>query len=109
MLKSREHLYQHGKCNQGGRGGSPISVEEFLKERGKFQEMSKRVRELELQVEELTTQNVVKKIQYTFPMCFGIEHYDTGLLSQMCDRTGWSLVKLSICSSNLGPSVKANW
>ena len=58
-LKSREHLHQYGKSKQGGRGDSPISVEEFMKEREKFQESSRRVRELELMVEELTTQKVV--------------------------------------------------
>ena len=59
ILKSREHLHQYGKSKQGGRSDSPISVEEFMKEREKLQETSRRNRELEVMVEELTTQKVV--------------------------------------------------
>ena len=64
ILTSREHLRQHAARSQGqhqgGRESSPISVEEFMKERRKNEEMVRTLRNLEVKLEEITFQKVVR-------------------------------------------------
>ena len=66
ILASREHLRQHAARSQGqqqgGREGSPISVEEFMKERRKYEDMVRMLRNLEVKLEEVTLQKVVHLI-----------------------------------------------
>ena len=70
ILTSREHLRQHAARSQGqqqgGRESSPISVEEFMKERRKSEEMVRTLRNLEVKLEEVTLQKVV----CTSNLCF---------------------------------------
>ena len=60
-LKAREHLAQHGALPQRQQSAesSPISVEDFMKERRKYEDAVRIVRRLEKQVEEVLTDKAV--------------------------------------------------
>jgi hypothetical protein len=64
VISSREHLRQHAARSQGqlqgGREGAPISVEEFMKERRKCEEMVRTLRNMEAKLEEITLHKVVR-------------------------------------------------
>ena len=64
VLASREHLRQHAARSQGqvqgGREGLPVSVEEFMKERKKCEEVVRMLRNTEEKLEEITLQKVVR-------------------------------------------------
>lgn len=67
ILTSREHLRQHAARSQGqqqlgigGREGGLISVEEFMKERRKYEELVRTLRNAEVKLEEITLQKVVR-------------------------------------------------
>ena len=65
VLASREHLRQHAAQRshgqvQGGREGLPVSVEEFMKERKKYEEVVRMLRNTEEKLEEITLQKVVR-------------------------------------------------
>ena len=67
VMESREHLRQHAAQRsqgqvQGGRDGSPISAEEFIKERRKHEEVVRTLRNMEVKLEELTIQKVVRPL-----------------------------------------------
>jgi hypothetical protein len=63
VISSREHLRQHAARSQGQRQGSregaPITVEEYMKERRKCEEMVRMLRNMEAKLEEITLQKVV--------------------------------------------------
>ena len=66
-MTSREYLRQHAARSQGqqqlgigGREGSLISVEEFMKERRKYEELVRTLRNAEVKLEEITLQKVVR-------------------------------------------------
>ena len=75
VMESREHLRQHAAQRsqaqlQGGREGSHISAEEIKKERRKYEEMVRTFRDMEMKLEEITLQKVVR-----YNLCYRLKYW----------------------------------
>ena len=59
-LQAREHIKQHAHSQQGGRGNSLISPEEFMKERQKAEDMERLANDLRHKLDNVTLEKVVR-------------------------------------------------
>lgn len=58
-LQAREHLKKHSHAQQGGRDNSPISVDEFMKQRRKAEDMERLANDLQRKLDAVTVDKVV--------------------------------------------------
>ena len=65
-LQAREHLKKHAYAQQGGRDNSPISVDEFMKQRRKAEDMERLANDLQRKLDAVTVDKVVIIIIYEY-------------------------------------------